>query len=153
MKSFHTIVVIAIGVMLPLVESTALELDTGGKTQAELNAETVIRCQQQMGEFGNDAVSICVKSDREAMMQLAEYPDEVAAIVRRCNRVMYKAGWSMIKTCSDRDIAARDALQGYPERYAQTIEACRASEERYGYAKVQKCVDAQIAEAGESDRE
>jgi len=151
MKSFHIIAAIAIGAMLPFIESAALELDTGGKTQAELNAETVIRCQQQMGEFGNDAVGICVKSDREAMMQLAEYPDEVADIARRCNRVMYKAGWSMIKTCTDRDIAARDALQDYPEQNAADVEACRASEGRYGHAEVKKCVDARISAAGESD--
>lgn len=153
MKSIHIMAALAIGAMLPFAESTALELDTGGKTQAELNAETVMRCQDQMGEFGSAAINICVEADREAFIQLAEYPDEVASIVRRCNRVMYKAGWSMIKTCSDRDIAARDALQGYPEQNAETIEACLASEGRYGYAKVQKCVDAKIAEAGESDGE
>jgi hypothetical protein len=143
-KSLHTIVAVAIGVLLPFTKPFALELDTGGKTEAELNAETVVRCQYQMGEFGNEAINICVKSDREAREQLAEYPDEVADIVRRCNRVMHKAGWSMIKTCSDRDIAARDALQGYDDQHAETIEACRASEGRYGYAAVQKCVDAQI---------
>ena len=153
MKIFRTIIAVAMGAMLPLTSTPALELNTGGKTEAELNSETVIRCQYQMGEFGNVAINICIEADREARKLLAGYPDEVADIVRRCNRVMYKAGWSMIKSCSDNDIAARDALKNYPERHAEIIEACRASEGRYGDFKVQKCVDKQIAETGGSDGE
>jgi len=152
MKLSRFIVVVAAGVAVPLT-CVALELNTGGKTEAELNTEMVVRCQYQMGEFGNVAIGICVDAEREARKVLATYPEEVASIVRRCNRVMYKAGWSMIKTCSDKDIAARDALEKFPARHADTIEACQASEGRYGYAKVKRCVDERLAGDGGSDGE
>jgi hypothetical protein len=152
MKISRFIVMVAAGVALPLT-CAAVELNTGGKTEAELNAEMVVRCQYQMGEFGNVAIGIGVESEREARKLLATYPEEVASIVRRCNRVMEKAGWSMIKTCSDKDIAARDALAQYPAQHAETIEACRAREGRYGHAKVKRCVDDQLAGGGGSDGE
>ncbi len=153
MKRFQLIVVIAIGVTLPFVESAALDLDTGGRTLDDVKADAVPRCLLQMGEFGTDAVSMCVESEHKALMQLAEYPDDVADIVGRCNRVMRRSGWSMIKKCSDRDIAARDALRYYPVEYAADVEACDARVGRDGYAQVQECVDARIAGAGESGSE
>lgn len=153
MKRFHIIVALAIGVALPFAESAALELDTDGRSLDDVKADAVPRCLLQMGEFGTDAVSMCVDSEHDALMQLLAYPDDVADIVSRCHREMYRSGWSMIKKCSDWDIAARDALRDYPEEYATHIEVCLASAGDYGYAEVQNCVDARIADAGESGSE
>ena len=150
MEALRFFAAVFAGAILPLT-LCAVELDTGGKSEAELNSEIVIRCQYQMGEFGSEAIDACVKDERKARELLADYPDEVADIVKRCNRVMRKAGWSMIKNCSDRDIAALEALREYPQQHTDAIEACFSELGRYGYDKVKRCADARIAEEGASE--
>lgn len=147
MTVFKTVVSIVLGAVVAPGMAPAVELNTAGKTDAELNKEMVIRCQHQMGEFGNEAISICIESEREARKLLADYPDQYADIVRRCYRVMQKAGWSMIKTCSDSDIAAREALNGYPESALEALDYCREKVGRYGHYEVKQCVDKRIVES------
>lgn len=129
---------------------SAVELYAAGKSDAEIRTEIVIRCQGQMGEFGSEAVDICVKAENSSREQLAEYPDEYFEIVRRCNRTMYKAGWNRIKLCSDKDIAARDALQAYPQEHTELIASCRDQVGRYGQHEVKECVDDKLAASGET---
>jgi hypothetical protein len=143
-----TTVTCALVAMSLFTSAYSVELNTGGKGQAEVNREIVIRCQYQLGEFGNVAINMCVESEKQALKELADYPDEVADIVSRCNRVMEKGGWGMIKRCSDMDIAAKSALLDYPERYEQVIAECRGKVGRYGHNEVKKCVDEQVAEPG-----
>jgi hypothetical protein len=144
------IVVITLGVMLMPGAAKSVELYAPGKTDAEIRTEIVIRCQSQMGEFGSEAIDICVQAEHESRKQLAGYPDEYFEIVRRCNRVMYRAGWNRIKLCSDKDIAARDALAAYPPVHAELIANCQDQVGRYGYNEVKKCVDDKLAASGES---
>lgn len=141
----QSIVLTTLGFAMIPGEATAVELYAAGKTDAEIRTEIVIRCQQQMGEFGTEAVSICIDAEHRSRAQLAEYPDETFDIVRRCNRVMYRAGWNRIKLCSDKDIAARDALLAYPQKHAELIAGCRDELGRYGHAEVKQCVDERLA--------
>ena len=135
---------IALMVGLPGV-SDAVELYAGGKTEAEISTEIVIRCQYQIGEFGNVAVEMCIQSEHEARRELAAYPEETAEIVLRCTRTRYKAGWGMIKLCADKDLAAQAALQNYAPEHQSIIEACHDKVGLYGPAEVKECVDKQIA--------
>ncbi|UCD67813.1 MAG: hypothetical protein JSW48_13465 [Betaproteobacteria bacterium] len=144
------IVIFTLGVMLIPGTAQTVELYAAGKSDAEIRTEIVIRCQSQMGEFGTEAVDICVQAEHESREQLAEYPDEYFEIVRRCNKVMYRAGWNRIKLCSDKDIAARDALAAYPQVHAELIATCQSQVGRYGHNEVKKCVDEKLAASGES---
>jgi len=143
---FHLIVVVALGIGLLPNSSIAVKINTGGKSEAELNSEMVIRCQYRMGEFGNEGVDTCVKAEREARVALADYPDEFEDIVRRCYREMSQAGWDMVQMCSDKDAAARDALESYPAEHEDIVDACTDEFGRGGYHRVKRCADKQIAE-------
>ncbi|UCH46617.1 MAG: hypothetical protein JSU95_10870 [Betaproteobacteria bacterium] len=143
------IAIVTLALMLMPGAASAVELYAGGKTDAEIRTEIVIRCQSQMGEFGTEAISICIDAEHKSRAELQEYPDEFFDIVRRCNRVMYKAGWNRIKLCSEKDIAARDALADYPQEHAELIAGCRDEMGRYGHAKVKQCVDEQLAASNE----
>ena len=147
------IVLIILGVMIMPGAATSVELYAAGKSDAEIRTEIVIRCQSQMGEFGTEAVTICIDAEHASRKQLSEYPDETFDIVRRCNRVMYRAGWNRIKLCSDKDIAARDALMTYPQEHAELIAGCRDELGRYGHAEVRQCVDEQLAASDDNDQQ
>ena len=149
---FQPIVIVAAGALLMPVTASAVELYAAGKSDAEIRTEIVIRCQGQMGEFGSEAIDICVRAENASREALAEYPDEYFEIVRRCNRTMYKAGWNRIKLCSDKDIAARDALDAYPPTHADLIDSCRDQVGRYGHNEVKVCVDEKLAAADESSQ-
>ena len=129
--------------------SYAVELDTANEAAADINAEIVYRCQYQLGEFGINAVTMCIETEHEARKALSEYPAETADIVWRCMRALYDRGWGMIKTCSDNDIAAEAALRIYSPQHQDIIDACRDKVGRNRHAEVRKCVDADLAEQGE----
>lgn len=148
--NIQSTVLVILGAMLMPGTATSVELYAAGKTDAEIRTEIVIRCQTQMGEFGSEAIDVCVKAEHDSRKALAEYPDEYFEIVRRCNRVMYRAGWNRIKLCSDKDIAARDALAVYPPEHTEMIADCRNRFGRYGHNEVKECVDEKLAESGES---
>ena len=148
----QSIVIMTLGIMLTPGAAIAVELYAADKSEAEIRTEIVIRCQGQMGEFGSEAIDICVQAENASRKQLAEYPDEYFEIVRRCNRVMYRAGWNRIKLCSDKDIAARDALQAYPPVHADLIANCEDQFGRYGHNEVKVCVDEKLAASGESSQ-
>lgn len=144
MKNALMVAVIC-GVFLAPSASLAVELYTGGKSEAELNSEMVIRCQYQMGEFGAEGIDVCIKGERAAFAELGDYPDETADIVKRCTRVMYKAGWAMVQLCSDKDIAARSTLSAYSANYPDIVETCTQKVGRYGHHQIMQCVDEQIS--------
>lgn len=143
------IVIVTAGLMLLPGAASAVELYAAGKSEAEIRTEIVIRCQGQMGEFGTEAVDVCVRAENASREQLAGYSDEYFEIVRRCNRVMYKAGWNRIKLCSDKDIDARNALAEYPQEHAELIAGCRDQVGRYGQNEVKQCVDEKLAASGQ----
>ncbi|MGD8790858.1 MAG: hypothetical protein PVH05_15385, partial [Burkholderiales bacterium] len=103
--NFVTIVVCAFaGAAIPAT-SLAIELYTQGKSKTDLRADSVVRCHYQVGEFGAEAIDLCVQAEDAARAELAEYPDQYSEIVRRCNLDLYQAGWTRIKRCVDEQIA------------------------------------------------
>jgi len=116
-----------------------------GQTEQELNAQMVVRCQYQMGEFGNAGLHACINSEREARVALADYADELEGIVGRCYRTMRMAGWASVKQCSDRDASARAALESYSIEYTDIVAMCKENVGEFGHDQVKQCVDKQIA--------
>lgn len=72
---------------------------------AEDSSEIVTRCIFDMGEFGSEAVDICVRYDVEARNALKDYPPEAAQLIAKCTDRMKGGGWVMVKRCVDRGLA------------------------------------------------
>jgi len=148
---FRLMVAAALGVFALPNLAGAVDVYTG-ETEQELNAQMVVRCQYQMGEFGNAGMHACVRSEREARVALAGYPDELRDIVGRCYRVMRMAGWDSVKLCSDRDVSARDALASYSTKNTDIVATCQENVGEFGHDQVKQCADKQIAkQTGSSD--
>ena len=125
--------------------ASAVELGRGSETDADINAEIVIRCHYQVGEFGAAAVQMCVETEHVARNALAEYPEENADIVLLCVRNMYDVGWGMIRSCADNNIAADAALRTYPPEHGDIIKACRDKVGPDRHVEVKTCVDEMLA--------
>jgi hypothetical protein len=152
-RLFGTILTVAMAVVVLPAGASAVELYTQGKSEADLTADSVVRCHYQSGEFGAEAIEICVQAESAARAQLERYPEEVSDIVMRCNRELYQAGWTRIQYCADKDIEARKALSGYPPAQAALIAQCRQDVGIGGDARVKQCVDEQTNRSGESKQQ
>lgn len=146
---FRLMVAVALGVIALPNLAGAVDVHTG-ETEQELNAQMVVRCQYQMGEFGNAGLHACIKSEREARVALAGYPDELGDIVGRCYRMMRMAGWDSVKLCSDRDVSAQAALVSYSTEYTDIVAMCQENVGEFGHDQVKQCADKQIAKQTES---
>jgi hypothetical protein len=73
---------------------------------AQSSAEIVERCIYDIGEFGAEAVDICVKQDQAAEKALRSYPPEAAPLIDACTKRAKAGGWVMIQRCVDRQLAA-----------------------------------------------
>jgi len=152
-KQYRAILTIAIVVAALPASALALELYTEGKSEADLRADSVVRCHNESGEFGAEAIEICVQAESAARSQLAHYPDAVSDIVMRCNKQLYPAGWTRIKYCADKDIQAREALAAYPPQQAELIAQCRKDVGGDGDARVKQCVDERSSQPGKNEPE
>ena len=126
----------------------AVSLCTGYAAQteeADLKEEIILRCHNEMGEFGVEMVQNCISAENVALKEVSSYPDKATAIVSRCKRYAHDRGWAMVKVCIDQDIAAAAALDRYPTEHAAVIEQCRTEAEKQGPAKIKACVDQRIA--------
>ncbi len=103
--------------------------------------EIVLRCHYYMGEFGTEAVEMCVNNDLAAQKALADYPNTARRIVLRCTEHNKNLGWGEVKRCVDMDIAAAAALADYAAEHAPLIEQCREKFGRFGAARIKKCAD------------
>jgi hypothetical protein len=146
---FRLMVAAALGVVVLPNLAGAVDVHTG-VTEQELNAQMVVRCQYQMGEFGNSGMHACIRSEREARVALADYPDELGDIVGRCYRLMRMAGWDSVKLCSDRDVSAQAALVLYSTEYTDIVAMCQENVGEFGHDQVKQCADKQIAKQTES---
>jgi hypothetical protein len=72
---------------------------------AEDSSEIVTRCIFDIGEFGAEAVDICVRYDVEARNALKDYPPEAEQLIAKCTNRMKGGGWAMVKRCVDRGLA------------------------------------------------
>ena len=146
---FRLMLAVAVGVIvLPNLAASA-EVHTG-ETEEELNFQMVVRCQYQLGEFGNAGMHACIRGEREARAALADYPDELTDIVGRCYRTMRMAGWDSVKLCTDRDVSARAALASYSSKYADIVATCQENVGGFGDDQVKQCADKKIAKQTES---
>ncbi len=72
---------------------------------AQTSADTVTRCIFDIGEFGNEAVDMCVRQDLAAEKELKNYPREADELIADCSTRMKAGGWVMVKKCVDRALA------------------------------------------------
>jgi hypothetical protein len=72
---------------------------------AQSSAEIVERCIYDIGEFGAEAIDICVKQDQAAEKALRGYPPEAAPVIEACTKRAKAGGWVMIQRCVDRQLA------------------------------------------------
>ncbi len=72
---------------------------------AEDTADIVTRCIFDIGEFGSEAVDICVKQDVAAQKALKEYPPEAGTVIAACTERAKNGGWVMVQRCVDRTLA------------------------------------------------
>ena len=152
-KQYWVILAAAMTVTALPIRALAIELYTEGKSEADLRADSVVRCHNQSGEFGAEAIEICVQAESAARSQLAQYPDDVSDIVMRCNKQFYPAGWTRIKYCADKDIQARKALAAYPPQQAALIAQCRQDVGADGDAQVKQCVDERSNQTGKDNQQ
>jgi hypothetical protein len=131
-------VLFAAALCLPAVAAAA------EKTSEDLSAEIVERCFAQVGEFGVEALHICVEQDTAAAKALEQYPQAVKSVVARCTREMEKGGWWIVKSCVDRDVEAAAALAEYPKVHEALLERCGTEMRGRGAAAVKACVDRAI---------
>lgn len=69
-------------------------------------ADIVTRCIFDIGEFGSEAVDVCVKQDIAAQKALAAYPPEAAPTIESCTERAKNGGWVMVQRCVDRALNA-----------------------------------------------
>jgi hypothetical protein len=129
----------AAAIALPLCAAHAAQTE-----EADLKEEIVLRCHNEMGEFGVEMVQRCIEEENAALKAVSSYPAEASGIVSRCKRYAHDRGWAMVKVCIDQDVAAAAALAKYPAEHAAVIEQCRTEAEKQGVAKVKACVDQRI---------
>jgi len=130
----------AAAIVLPLCAAHAAQTE-----EADLKEEIVLRCHNEMGEFGVELVRNCIEAENAALKYVSSYPPGAEAIVARCKRYAHDRGWETVKLCIDQDVAAAAALGRYPAEHAAVIDQCRAEVEKQGPAKVKSCVDQRIA--------
>jgi hypothetical protein len=111
--------------------------------EAEVREEALLRCYYEMGEFGIDAVNLCVEAEVAAARTLA--PQLAEPLVARCIAQSRHRGWVMAALCAERDRAAEAALAAYPPEHAALIEACREQAGRRGANEVRACVELRLA--------
>jgi hypothetical protein len=120
--------------------------------KADLTQEIVLRCMHEIGEFGNDAVQMCIESETTAAEALKAYPAKSRPIIDRCLDRAWARGYQTVRLCADRDIEAATALDDYAKEHAPTIEACVGKVGGSGAAEVKSCVDVAIAQGGTAKR-
>jgi hypothetical protein len=113
--------------------------------ESDVKEEIIFRCHYEMGEFGVEAVRLCIEAENSAVKALSAYPERAKAIIFRCTGYAHGYGWAKVKLCADQDIEAEAALAQYPAEHAALIETCRREVEKQGPAKVKACADQRIA--------
>jgi hypothetical protein len=112
--------------------------------------EIVTGCHFSNGEWGTDAVHICINENRAIREQVLAYPQEHKRIVDRCRRGR-ELGWQWVKNCADKDIEALAALEQYPPQSVALIKDCEREIGNRGAAKIKACVD-KAAETTDSQK-
>jgi hypothetical protein len=115
--------------------------------KAELTQEISLRCIYDMGEFGDEAVQLCMRTDLAAAEALTRYPPQAQPFVDRCFQTQWTRGYATVQMCVDEDLKAEAALAAYGADRAALVQGCRDKVGKQGPAKVKRCVDAGLAAA------
>lgn len=127
------------------IVSLALPLWAAAQTKPDVKAETVFWCIHQMGEYGSEAVDICVQEEMAAAEALAAYPAEVRDVVRACEKRAGGRGLATVRFCVDAELAAAQALAALPAEHRAVLDACRSEFGPQGARRVRQCVEERLA--------
>lgn len=122
----------------------------GSVGRADEDADIVVGCHLSIGEFGNEAINMCIRENRAAREEVQRYPAEVQRTVTRCSR-RFEPGWVMVKRCIDADLAAAAALEAYAGEHGPKLEGCRNRLRGRGEAAVRECVERAIETENSGD--
>lgn len=128
--------------LAPLLAAALLSL-LFAPASADEDADIVMACHYAIGEFGYEAINICIKEQQAARAAVKQFPGEAQGVVARCTR-RWEPGWVMVKRCVDEDLAAAVALEDYAPEHDQKIDRCRERFGDRGDARVRTCVDQAI---------
>lgn len=114
---------------------------------ADEDADIVMGCHYSIGEFGYEAINICIREQQAARAQVRELPAELRPIVVRCTR-RWEPGWVMVKRCVEEETAAGPALEAYARDHGSKVDRCRDRFGDRGEARVRLCVEQAIEAEG-----
>ncbi len=134
--------------LAPLLLFLAAPAGAAQQSEQDTKAEVVYWCIYQMGEFGSEAIDMCVREELVAAQALAAYPPSTGAIRSQCDKRAGSRGLGAVRVCMDDEIAANAKLQSYPADRAERIAACRARFGNAGSTAVTRCVDDPSVPAG-----
>lgn len=133
---------------VPLFLALATTVSAAPVTDDELRAEIVFWCYVQSGEFGSEAVDVCVRDEFAAAKALQTYPPAFRMLREACDRRAGLRGLTQVKVCLDEEIALESELAAYPADRAPRIEACRLRYGPAGAARVRRCIEDPSVPAG-----
>jgi hypothetical protein len=137
---------------LPLLLAVTAAASAAPVTDEELRAEVVYWCYVQSGEFGTDAVDLCVRDEFAAAKALQAYPPSARVFREACDRRAGTRGLTQVKACVDEEIAFEAELATYAADRAPRIEACRLRYGSAGAARVRRCIEDPSVPAGPPPR-
>ena len=70
--------------------------------------EIINRCIYHMGEFGVEAVDICVKAEVAEAESLLAYPKSAAEIIARCTEQTKNEGWAKVRACVNKKMSTKE---------------------------------------------
>ena len=117
----------------------ALLLPAVAAGAAEEDADIVLLCHLAIGEFGYDAIDVCVKGNRAARTEVRRHSVDASGTVARCTS-QWEPDWVMAQRCVDGELAAAAALRSYAGDEA-TLRHCREQFGDAGDAQVKACFD------------
>ncbi len=90
----------------------ATAICTRAQDKSDLTQSVVSGCIYQVGEFGEAAVQMCIRTELAAAAALEAYPPQVRPIVDRCSDAYAMYGYGMIENCVKRELAAAKESAG-----------------------------------------
>jgi hypothetical protein len=126
-----------------LLAGVAARADDDSDSDADEDSEIVVGCHLSIGEFGYEAINMCIRENRAAREEVLRYPAAAKRTVDRCSRRLQPA-WVLVKRCIDADLAAATALEDYVPEHGSKVDACRYRLRGRGEVAVRECVERAI---------
>ncbi len=110
---------------------------------ADEDPDIVVGCHFSIGEFGYEAINMCVRENQAARAEVLLYPPDVQAVIARCVR-RWEPEWVIVKRCVDKELAAAAALEAYAGDHGPKLDLCRERFRGRGDARIKACVEQAI---------